>query len=118
MLLLTNLKVDKRMLAEKVVRMYLMRWSAEDAARFLKQEVGLESFLVRSLVAIEKLVTVAVMVMAFLGILAEIPKASLERLQQLGQSFRKRVDFIYYRVIWGLRVFLTELRAGPRAQTG
>jgi len=117
MLLLTNLKVDKGMLAEKVLRIYLMRWSAEDAARFLKQEVGLESFLVRNLRAITKLVTIAFMVMAFLALLAEIPEASLKKLMELGQSFRKRVDFLYYRIIWGFRALLLLLRDGPMSQT-
>jgi hypothetical protein len=118
LLLLTNLEVKAGLGAERVLWMYLMRWNAEDAARFLKQEVGLESFLVRSLRGIEKLVTVAFMVMAFLGVLAEVPKVSLERLLSLGLSFRKRVDFMYYRIVWGLQVLLEELKRVPQTQTG
>ena len=69
------------------MRRYLLRWSAEDAARFIKQDVGLESFLVRSFRGIEKLVTVAFMVMAFLALLAELPKATLEKIERIGSSF-------------------------------
>jgi len=118
LLLLTNIEVHSGLSAEKVMRMYCNRWAAEDAARFVKQEVGLGSFLVRRLRAIGKLVTVAFMVMAFLGLLAEIPEASLEKLQRYGLSFKKRADFLYYRIIWGLRVLFENLRPHPLFKLG
>jgi len=63
-MLLTNRSVASAADAEQTLRLYGRRWKAEEAVRLLKQEVGLESFRIRSLEAIRRLVFMALLAMA------------------------------------------------------
>jgi hypothetical protein len=55
----------KREIARRAVQAYRRRWRAEDGIRALKQGLGIEGFLVRSMRRIERLMLVALLVLRF-----------------------------------------------------
>lgn len=65
-LLLTNEPVRTEAQAWRIVEIYWRRMAIEETLRYLKGEVGLQSFRVRAFAAIERLVAFAMVVYAFL----------------------------------------------------
>ena len=57
----------KRHIAKRAVKAYRKRWRCEDAMRATKQDIGLETFLVRSMLRIERIVLIALLVMRFVA---------------------------------------------------
>ena len=55
----------KRNIAKRAVKAYRKRWQCEDAIRATIQGIGLETFLVRSMLRIERIVLIALLVMRF-----------------------------------------------------
>ena len=57
----------KRHIAKRALEAYRKRWRCEDAIRATKQGIGLETFLVRSMLRIDRIVLVALLVMRFVS---------------------------------------------------
>jgi hypothetical protein len=102
MLLLTNLPVEDVKDAKHVMRLYIRRWECEEGIRFLKNRVNLEKIRTFSWFAIRRLVLLAVLVMIYLGRLAEAQPRLCERLVYLSQPLPDNPDFLLYRFIGGL----------------
>jgi hypothetical protein len=97
LVLLTSLCAEDAVTAARVLRYYRRRWRCEEAARFLKGEVGLERFAVRSYEAMPRLMLLAMLAMALLTWL-QLHFASLaKRLREQGPG-RHAIKFLYYRL--------------------
>ena len=112
-LLLTNEPVHGEADAWRIVRIYWRRMEVEQTFRFLKSEVGLDSFRVREFAAIERMVALGMVIYAFLiGLLASGgPLVSyLCRLTRwLGLKREKETA---YKLRWGINRILTALPPG------
>ena len=64
--LMTDWSIDTPEAAQRVFQMYRMRWSVEDAFKFIKQSVGWEEVQVLALEAVRSLVALAAVAAAFL----------------------------------------------------
>jgi len=60
-ILLTNIKVECFSDATKILKAYRYRWSVEDFFRAMKQELGIEKIMVRTLRRINKLIEIAIL---------------------------------------------------------
>jgi hypothetical protein len=109
--LLTTLLVENAVDEEGVVRRFLKRWDIEDSCRFIKQELGGETFLVRGFRAIRRLIIIMHILMGLLFLIREMGDEMLAYLEKIGDCFKKDVDFCYYRIVWGMRKLLTEVRS-------
>jgi hypothetical protein len=112
-LLLTNEPVHGEADAWRIVQIYWRRMEIEQSFRFLKSEVGLESFRVREFAAIERMVALGMVIYAFL---IELLQASgplvscLCRLTRwLGLKGEKET---VYKLRWGINRLLTALPPG------
>jgi len=108
-MLLTNRSVASAADAEQTLRLYGRRWKAEEAVRLLKQEVGLESFRIRSLEAIRRLVFMALLAMAFLVWLGEKTLSLAEQVIRRGRPLRRARGMILYRLARGMRRLFNQL---------
>jgi hypothetical protein len=102
LMLLTNLPVQNADDAKRVLRYYLRRWECEEAIRFLKSQVHLERIRTFRWCAICRLVLLAVVVMVYLGWIAERHLDLAERLIRFGQPPPSQPDFLLYRLFTGL----------------
>jgi len=107
---LTNGIVIKSHDAERVVRRYMRREKIEEGIRLAKQECGLEDFLVQRFSAIKKLMAISYLAVDYILEYGEISRNMVIWFERLGQSFRKEVDFIYYRISMGLKSALGGLK--------
>ena len=107
-LLLTDLPVREIADAVRVIEDYLNRWwGCEDPIRFIKDQIGLEKFLIDGMDAIRHwFFWIAV---AF-SLLFEVLKVReiLRLVIKLAQPFKKKVHFPYYRILRGLSTLLRE----------
>jgi len=109
LLFLTNRSVTSVAEAEHTLRLYGRRWKAEEAARLLKQEVGLEGFRIRSLEAIRRLVFMALLAIAFLVWLGEKTLGLAEQVIRRGRPLRRARGMILYRLARGMRPLFNQL---------
>jgi hypothetical protein len=103
LILLTTLVVENIQQARQVLWYYSRRWACEEAGRFLKSRVGLESFRIRRYEAIKRLAILAMFAMGFLTWVLLISRQITGMLLSLTSRFRKQVPFIYYRLLDGLQ---------------
>lgn len=102
MMLLTNLTVKNSKDAKRVMRFYIRRWECEEAIRFLKCQVNLETIRTFRFSAICRLVLLATVVMIYLSWLVEEHPNLCERLVYLSQPLPDKPDFLWYRLLSGL----------------
>jgi hypothetical protein len=102
-ILMTTLVVENIQQAKQVLWYYSRRWACEEATRFLKNRVGLESFRIRRYEAIQRLAILAMFAMGFLTWVLIISRHLTDWLLSLTSRFRKQVPFIYYRLLDGLQ---------------
>jgi hypothetical protein len=112
-LLLTNESVHGEAAAWRIVQIYWRRMEVEQTFRFLKSEVGLESFRVRAFAAIERMVALGMAIYAFLiALLAGAgPLVSVlcRFTRWLGLKGEKET---VYKLRWGINRLLTALPPG------
>jgi hypothetical protein len=106
LIVLTNLVVETLDQARQVLRYYQQRWACEEAARFLKQRVGLEGFRVRCYEAIRRLALLAMFAMGFLTWILLRSHDLTRRLLAWTSRFRHPRRFLYYRLLDGLQQFV------------
>jgi hypothetical protein len=102
LMLLTNLPVENVDDARRILRYYLRRWECEEAIRFLKSQVHLERVRTFRWSAICRLVLLSVLVMIYLGWIAEEHLELGERLIRFGQPLPSEPDFPLYHLLTGL----------------
>lgn len=100
--LLTNLKIESSIDAEKVLRIYVKRWEIEEVIRYVKQTTKLEKFLVRKLIAIKRVHLFAFLVCAFMFTLSKLSATQIKRLVYIGCCFNKKRRFIFYTIFSGV----------------
>lgn len=108
--LLTNIKVENLIGAEKIIRYYAQRWDVEDVVRLIKQETKIENFLVRNYRSIKRLNFLSFLACAFILEQSELSPSFIKWLEHIAECFKKKVEFIYYRLYAGIRKFLNDLR--------
>jgi len=82
----------KRTIAKRAVKAYRKRWRCEDAMRATKQGTGLETFLVRSMLRIERIVLIALLVMRFVAERLRREPAWTKRLIERDERFPKPIN--------------------------
>ena len=105
LILLTTMVVENVRQAEHIVWYYRQRWACEEASQFLKSRVGLERFGIRRYEAIQRLMILAMLAMGFLTWILLRTKLLAKGLFQFTSRFRKRTQFVYYRLLDGLQEF-------------
>ena len=118
MMLVTNRPIRSKEDAEKVVRLYFMRWRIEEYFRFKKQHLGFEGFRVRSLKAMNALNSYLGYAVGILCFLAEKRRSSVLRMAVLfeAKSLKEegKVSFLLYRIGLGVCRILAQARTGIR----
>jgi hypothetical protein len=96
--------------AERVLGWYRLRWKAEEAIQFLKEDLGLETVRLLRFRAIRRLVQIAYWVMALLvEVMAGLADSTLKKLYRLGRVLRVVVaEFILYRIRRALALFFRD----------
>ncbi len=106
-LLLTNEAIRNAADAWRVVRIYWRRMEIEQTLRYLKSELGIDSFRVRSIQAIKKLFAMAMVVLAMLVELFEGEPLLVELICRLGRWLGlKNEKPTLYKLRWGIRRLL------------
>jgi len=107
MCLLTSIPVTNQYECEGLIRFYVLRWKVEESIRFVKSTINIESVRVLSFRAVKRLLMFAYWAMGFLGVLQlELPGRVLNELIRLGKPRKFKVEFLFYRIIKGLKVLL------------
>jgi hypothetical protein len=91
--------------AEAIVQGYARRWRVEDSARGVKQLANLENIRVMSYVALQRLVRLAGMAMAWMTVLLLTAKKTAPYLLSHAQAFGP-AHFQLYQLSEGLRATL------------
>jgi len=114
LIVLTSLVVENLQQAQQIIRYYQQRWACEEASRFLKNRVGLERFYIRRYEAIQRLVILAMLAMGFLTWILLRSSRLVGGYFCFTSRFRKKAEFVYYRLLDGLQEFarLYRLRLG------
>jgi len=114
LILLTTMVVEDYQQAKQILWYYKQRWACEEASRFLKSRVGLESFRIRRYEAIQRLVLLAMFAMGFLTWILLRACQLVDGLFCFTSRFRKERKFVYYRLLDGLQQFAQwyQLRIG------
>ena len=105
LILLTTMVVENLSQARQILWYYKQRWVCEEAGQFLKSRVGLERFRIRRYDAIQRLVILAMLAMAFLTWILLRNKLLTKGFFLLTSRFRKKTTFVYYRLLDGLQEF-------------
>lgn len=109
-LLLTNEPVKNEGEAWRIVEIYWRRMAIEQTLRYLKGEVGLESFRVREFASIERIVGLGMLVYGFLLELMEGGRPLLSLLCHLTRWLGlKEEKETVYKLKWGISRLLTGL---------
>jgi hypothetical protein len=98
LMLLSSLTVQDPRSAAGVLVYYRKRWKCEEAARFLKSQIGLERFGLRRYESFPRLMLLAALAMAFLTWL-QLHYAGLVRHLNRPEPGRRKVKFLYYRLL-------------------
>ncbi len=114
LILLTTMVVETLQQAQQIIRYYKRRWACEEASQFLKSRVGLERFRIRRYEAIQRLVILAMIAMGFLTWILLRSQRLVGGYFCFTSRFRKKADFVYYRLLDGLQEFakVYQLRFG------
>ena len=108
MMLLTRGVLTSRHDAQWVIRAYRSRWAVEDGLRAFKQSFGIEDVRVLTLHAIQHLVPLAAVAMAFVIYLAEHATGRYKRLVDLAaQHFDQPILYDFCRFAAGLSNLVT-----------
>jgi len=105
LILLTTMVVENLRQAQQIIRYYKQRWACEEASQFLKSRVGLERFRIRRYEAIQRLVILAMIAMGFLTWILLRSRQLVGGYFCFTSRFRKRAEFVYYRLLDGLQEF-------------
>ena len=100
---LTNLEVSTSWEAERILRYYEYHPQVDQVIRLLKQTTKIEHFLVRSYLAIKRINFLAFLVCAFILSQGTLSPVVLRWLERLGKCFKLKVEFIYYRIFYGIQ---------------
>lgn len=113
-ILLTALTVENLDTAKSVLAYYRKRWKCEESARFLKTDLGLERFALRTYEALPRLLFLAALAMAFLTWL-QLHLASLPKWLCARAPGRRKIKFAYYRLLdWFQdQILLASMRPCP-----
>jgi hypothetical protein len=112
LILLTALTVENQETAKRATAYYRRRWSCEESARFLKKELGLERFAVRTYEALPRLLFLAALAMGFLTWL-QLRMPSLHQWLCGKSPGRHKVKFAYYRVLQWVQEQIIPAKALP-----
>ena len=114
LIVLTTMVVESLQQARKIIWYYRQRWVCEEASQFLKSRVGLERFRIRRYEAIQRLVILAMIAMGFLTWILLRSQRLVGGYFCFTSRFRKKAEFVYYRLLDGLQEFarLYRLRLG------
>lgn len=109
-LLLTNEPVRSEAEAWRIVAIYWRRMAIEETLRYLKSEVGLESFRVREFAAIQRMVALGMVVYSFLIELLETGGPLVSALCRLTRwlGLKKEHETVY-KLKWGISSLFTGL---------
>ena len=106
LILLSNLRVIDLPTARGVLVYYRRRWKCEEAARFLKMQLGLERWALRTYETFGPLMLMASVAMGFLTWM-QLHYASLARWLAQAAPGRRKIKFAYYRLLeWLMRQIL------------
>ena len=97
-ILLTTLTVENLDTAKSALAYYRKRWTCEESARFLKTQLGIERFALRTYEAFPRLLFLAALAMAFLTWL-QLHLASLPKWLCARAPGRRQIKFAYYRLL-------------------
>lgn len=115
---LTTVPIPDRRAAERLLKMYVGRWKAEEAIRFLKSDLGLEKVRALSFRALRRLVQMAYWAMLVVAlVLRDAARATIEKLETLAEILPKQAAFLFYRVRWALAKLLAP-PVSPLASAG
>lgn len=98
LILLTALTVENLDTAKRALSYYRRRWRCEEAARFLKTELGLERFALRTYEALPRLLFLAALAMGFLTWMQLRLPTLAKRLCDKAPG-RRKIKFAYYRLL-------------------
>jgi DDE family transposase len=98
LILLTSLHVGEPAEADRVLQYYRQRWKCEESARFLKGQMGLERFAMRTYEAFGRLMLIATLTM---GLLTWMQLAMPRFTGWLSRKSpgRRKIKFAYYRLM-------------------
>jgi hypothetical protein len=97
LILLSSLTVVDLTSARNVLSYYRRRWRCEEAARFLKSQLGLERFALRTYEAFAPLMLLACLAMSFLTWM-QLHYVSLARWLAQARPGQHAAKFLYYRL--------------------
>jgi hypothetical protein len=109
LILLTSLTAQDLNTAKNVLSYYRRRWKCEEAARFLKTDLGIERFALRLYESFPRLFLLACLAMSFLTWLALRFDSLSQRLCAKAPG-RHPIKFLYYRLLDWLR---NQFQHGP-----
>lgn len=102
LMLLTALTAQNLESAKQVLVYYRRRWKCEEAARFLKSELGLERFCIRTYESFPRLLFLATLAMSFLTWL-QLKMPTLTKWLCKKCPGRRKIKFAYYRLVQWLK---------------
>lgn len=102
LMLLTSLVAQDLNTANTVLNFYRRRWKCEEAARFLKSDLGIERFALRLYDSFDRLFFLATLAMSFMTwLLLRLP--ALSRHLAAASPGRRKAKFLYYRLLTWLQ---------------
>lgn len=106
---LTDVPIEDDRMAIRLLEMYVGRWKAEEAARFLKSDLGQETVRTLSFRAIRRLITMLYWVMALVAfVMNDLQESTLVKLRTIGLSLMREIEFLFYGIRRGLARLLGE----------
>ena len=115
MVLLTTKELRGKRQALQAIRQYLDRWAVEEAYRFEKEGLNLESICVRSLTGFKNMISLVNLAFSFIaieliekgGMVTEAVRGKAKRLKP-----KKRIRFHFYTLLMGLSSYLKQAKEG------
>lgn len=108
LIVLSSLRCENLDQAKQVLQYYRWRWGCEEAARFLKTDLGLERMALRKYESFARMLLLATLAMGFLGWLALARPTLIRWLCAAGPGLHQ-VKFAYYRLRNWLKDQITPL---------
>jgi hypothetical protein len=112
LILLTTLTAQDLATAKNVLDYYRRRWKCEEAARFLKTDLGLERFCLRTYESFPRLLFLAALAMTFLTWLMLRQPELVKWLCEKSPGYHK-IKFAYYRMLNWLQEQITPANTIP-----
>jgi len=115
MVLLTTEDLRGKRQILKAIRQYLDRWSVEEAYRFEKEGLNLESICVRKLTGFKNMVSLVNLAFSFIAIEliekgGKVTEAVSSKAKRL--KMKKRIRFHFYTLLTGLSAYLKQAKEG------